>query len=291
MNFTFLTVARQGRNGWKRYLTAIALIIGTFSIVCLPLILMTTLIAGLPLENSSYDAIFYDNFYGSFALIVLGTGSFLLGLFLAVTKIHQRNFLTLVSPNNSISWQRIIQGFSIFLALRIVAWILLYFLLPDRYILSFQASTLFNFLLSFLVLPITATATALWLAYLLQGLGLVIRNSLALSILWGLLLGGIPYISNWNALVLLNIFHYIFIAWIIFKDNRLELVMGLMIADRYFTLLLKSGENAFNSPSIFQLADSASTLPSILYFLFVYGIFYYIFFGRKNNTLSPASPH
>lgn len=287
MTPTFLTVARQGRNGWKRYLAGISLTLGTVMIIFGPILIITIRLLGLPLkEQSSTDIVLDGNLYRHLAFLSLGAASLILGLFLAVKKVHQRNFLTLISPNSSISWHRIFQGFSIFLILRLVGWLILYIILPERYIFIFQASLILGILLSFIVMPLWAFCSALFLSYLFQGLGLLIKNSLILSIVWGFLLGGIPSSTNLGYLTLIGILSFIFIAWIIIKDNRLELVIGLIIANNFFNLFLTSSNDTSNFPGFFRLADSAHPLPGFLSFIFVYGIFYYIFFGRKQRNLT-----
>ncbi|WP_206755408.1 hypothetical protein [Trichocoleus sp. FACHB-46] len=51
MNPTFLTIARQGRNGWKRYLLGIVITYSIAITILVPLVLASAYILGIPINN------------------------------------------------------------------------------------------------------------------------------------------------------------------------------------------------------------------------------------------------
>jgi hypothetical protein len=122
-NPTFLTVARQGKNGWQRYLLGILVIAGMMTIVIIPVAMITFVgiyTSGTPLEKINQgnvqELISQSLIFGKpIPLIIFGgaiNAMSLAGLFLAVTRVHKRPFRTLLSPEPeaSIGWFRVIKG-------------------------------------------------------------------------------------------------------------------------------------------------------------------------------------
>jgi hypothetical protein len=122
-------------------------------------------------------------------------------------------------------------------------------------------------------------------AYLLQGLGLLIRNPLILTIVWGCLLGG-RYFDSW----IISILNAMFVIWIVIKDNRIELAIGIGLAHNLFRLLITiPDDNEIKFPTILEANFMPPLLPTLLTYLLRAGLFYLICFGWRRN-LPEAEP-
>jgi hypothetical protein len=289
MNPTFLTIARQGRNGWKRYLVGTILVYGVPLIIFTPVIIISAYISGISTKN--IDLILDGNplravlFYG-----LLGV-ALLLGLFLAVTRVHRRKFMTLFSVDTAIDWLRVIKGFILWLGLYGISFFLWYLISPSRYSLTFNISEWLPFtLLALIFAPILSLARILFIyGYLLQAVGLLIRNPVILSIVWGLVLGSLSINLKMPIYWILSVAASTFITWIVIKDNRIELVIGIDISVSLISLLfISSPDSSIKAPTVFKVADVPDFLPLLVSYVLRSGFFYFICFGRRRN-LSEAT--
>src|SRR5450830_1118423 len=114
---TYLDLIRQGKTGWWRIGLAVALILFLWQILgALPsvFLLILVLVDGNPQTGISPAG----QFVGvepvlSFAVLMLASVFFLVGIFLAVRYIHRRPFRTLITPARFIAWGRFFQGFAV----------------------------------------------------------------------------------------------------------------------------------------------------------------------------------
>jgi uncharacterized protein len=231
MNPTFLSIAHQGRNGWKHYLVGILLLFSIALISIALIIIISAQLSGISISNrEGGDLLLHGNPFRTLAHFGLIGVAILLGLFLVVQRVHKRKFLTLISPDASFCWQRVVKGFGVWLSLYGTGFLIWYLIVPSRYVLTFNVSEWLPFaLFALIIVPILSLAFALFYAYLLQGTGLLLRKPLFLLIVWGFIYGslsGAKMPIDW----ILNVVNWMFITWIIIKDNRLELTIGLLIA-------------------------------------------------------------
>jgi uncharacterized protein len=283
MNPTFLTIARQGRNGWERYLAGISLVFSVYLIIAVPVIIISAYIEGISIENT--NLILYGNPLRSILFQGLIGVALLLGLFLAVTLIHRRKFMTLFSVDTAIDWFRIIKGFILWLGLYGISFSVRYLISPSRYSLTFNISEWLPFTLLVLIfVPILSLAVCLLYAYMLQALGLLIRHPLLLSIVWGLILGSLAIDLKMPIYWILSVASSMFMTWIVIKDNRIELVIGINIAVSLISLLfISSSDSLIKAPTIFKVADFSDFLPVFVSYVLRAGFFYFICFGRRRN--------
>jgi uncharacterized protein len=285
MNPTFLTIARQGRNGWKRYLVGTLLPLGVLLIIFIPVIIISTYTSGISSKNT--NLILYGNPLRAVLFLGLCGVALLLGLFLAVTRVHRRKFMTLFSVDTAIDWLRVIKGFILWLGLYGISFFLWYLISPSRYSLTFNISEWLPFTLLVLIFaPIVSLARILFLyAYLLQAVGLLIRHPLLLSIVWGLVLGSLSINLKMPIYWILSVAYSTFITWIVIKDNRIELVIGIDITVSLTSLLFISySDSLIKAPTVFKIADSTYYfLPTLVSYVLRAGLFYFICFGRRRN--------
>ena len=293
MTQTFLGVARQGRNRFRDYLIGILLIISSTVIIAIPLVLIMMVAAssyGIPVfEKGGTDIILYGNPFRMIIFIASVYAGLILGLFLAIQRVHRRDFLTLVTPDLSISWQRIFKGFIVYLGIWVVSFPVWYLVNPSRYKIAFNGTEQILFaLFAILFVPIISSAMALFYGYSLQGMGLIVKKTPLLLITFAVL-------SCISAKTLddfiIRSLNTMFTSWIVIKDNRTELLIGMFAASTLTSVsIISTVESRFNLPTIIKITDSNSPLLArLVIFLLSSGLFYYICFGlRKNHTTSTA---
>lgn len=217
-------------------------------------------------------------------LVLLSSFWFLiLGLIIAVRLLHQRPFLTLITPYKSISWRRLRQGFGVYLGLIAAATLVEYLLRPDIYVLTFNPTRFWPFLvLMLLLIPIQTSAEELFFrGYLLQTLGRGTRNVGVLTAVNGFIFM-LPHLSNpevaTNPLLLALYFWGIggFFAWITLKDNRLELALGAHAANNLFSGIFANYTNSvLVTESIFTVSELDPTF-ALISLIIIVPLFYLI---------------
>ncbi|MEO0869920.1 MAG: hypothetical protein AAFY17_16085, partial [Cyanobacteria bacterium J06642_11] len=199
----------------------------------------------------------------------------------------QRRFWTLLSPRPRVNWQRIAQGVGVWIGLSVVLSAIAYLINPARYNFTFVASAWVPWAIAAsFCLPILAlTAVLLSYGYLLQGLSLLIRRPVWLLTLWSLLLGLLSAIDGpqqW----LVSTLMMLFFSLVVYQDDGLELLLGLLIANTWIqTLIIGVSDGLIDNPDGFQLPTVftlTSLLPPVVNFLIAvakFGAFYLICFG------------
>ncbi len=296
----FLDLARQGKNEWWRYLLAILLILFMWQILgALPsaaFFIWAFLSGGnkapdLPVSlATSYTAF-------GFVAFMLASVCFIGGLYLALRFIHRRPLRTLVTPARSIAWGRLFQGFGLWFVLATLMSGVEALLFPGRYVLSLDLKRFLPFvILALIFIPIQTSAEELFFrGYILQGVGLRLRNIWVLSAISGLLFG-LPHLLNPEASInypLLGLYYFSFgfaLAYISLRDGRLELALGAHAANNLFSVLIANlAITALPSPSIFtiQVLDAVFSVPLSIGCL---ALFIFLFVGpwRQKATIEVA---
>jgi len=297
----FLALAQTGKNQWWRYLLGILFILISWQVIgAIPFIILAALLQNkqspetqVNLQNFQFEGV---EQLLSYLATNLSFVCFIISLYITVRFIHQRAFITLITPNNKVNWYRILQG--------IGAWIFLvtlfsivdyYFISNGYYKLTFELKKFLIFLpIALILTSIQSSVEELFFrGYLMQGIGLKTRNP-TLSILLTSLLFMLFHLLNpevKSGFLLLASYYFlfaVFLAFITVKDNSLELAIGLHISNNLFNVLFAGYYNsALPSPSIFtiQKLDPISNLISFIIFCALF----YLFFFRNYKHESPSS--
>ncbi|HEX2927175.1 MAG TPA: CPBP family intramembrane glutamic endopeptidase [Ruminiclostridium sp.] len=175
----------------------------------------------------------------------------LLGVFISVRYIHNRPFLTLINDRAKIKWSRFFIGFTVFGILLSIGTIVDYFLSPETYSVTFDASKFWlAFPIILLMTPLqTATEELVFRGYVIQGFGLKIKNGIILSVISGALFT-LPHLANpeiyaSNKLGVLSticmILNYfvmgMMLATITIRTNSLEAAIGAHTVNNLFCFL------------------------------------------------------
>jgi membrane protease YdiL (CAAX protease family) len=254
----FLSLSDRGKNGALRWLLGIVIVLFFWLVVGSLLATPFLVFSGALLTGSLEGG---DPFW-----IYLGTNvSFLgiwIGLWLAVRVVHQRAFLTLVTPAPKISWLRLAQGFGVWLGLIALFQVLEFAIYPSRAQWTFDAARWLRFLPFVLLLtPIqTSAEELLFRGYFLQGSGRLTKNATVLIVLNGVLFAAPhmlnPEVLNNSGSAQLLFLNYFLIgaafAFYTLRDNRLELALGAHAANNFFgALLVNYADSALPTPAIF----------------------------------------
>lgn len=246
----FYLQGSKGLNKWWMYLATIFLVLFAYSIGQVPLMTVSeyyidqnnpTLTIQDFFANPDFSTIGMSNNVGFLLLLIMFVAAFA-ALYVCVKYIHKKHFPDLIHAAQSISWSRILFGFSLWLVLIALTELPFYFQNPDKYILTFNVSTFVPlFLISLLILPIqTSFEEVFFRGYLLQGLYLLVQNKWLVIIVTSLLFmfvhGTNPEIETFGFGIMMA---YYFTAGLILAivttfDNRLELALGMHAAMNFF---------------------------------------------------------
>jgi CAAX protease family protein len=199
---------------------------------------------------------------------------FVCGIYLVIRFIHQRPFRTLMTPARSIDWRRLLQGFGVWFVLASLMSVIEALLFPGRYVWTLDMRQFLPFVFPALMLvPIQTSAEELFFrAYILQTVGLRLRNIWVLSAISGLLFG-LPHLLNPEASVnypLFGFYYFAFgfsLAYITLREGRLELALGAHAANNLFSVLFANYTiTVLPSPSLFTITvlDAVYSVPAAL---------------------------
>jgi membrane protease YdiL (CAAX protease family) len=262
----YLEVARTGKNDWWRYIISFPAILATWLIVgSVPVFF---LIAYVQLDENPATDVTASGFSGipllvEFLVTMSSFIPFILATLLVVRFIHNRPVQTLITGEPRVRWKRIFVGGGIWFAIAALIATVEALLYPGRYVLTFQPGELLVFVIFALILiPIQTSAEEVFFrGYLLQWIGLRLKNKWVLSVLNGLLFF-LPHTANPemavdSTLVGLGYFVFGFVFTLVtVQDNGMELALGVHAANNLFIALFANYTiTALPSPSLFTIQE------------------------------------
>ncbi|MFB2895491.1 lysostaphin resistance A-like protein [Aerosakkonemataceae cyanobacterium BLCC-F50] len=291
----YLFLAKRGKNQWWRYLSAISLILFSWLVIGnIPALALILLVFYDGNDRTSFDSelnrfdgidLLWTYLVINFAFIV-----FLLALYIAVRFIHQREFISLITPRSQVKISRIVQGFLLWLILLGIACAIEYALFPQSYEFSYNPSKFFLFLpFALLLTPIQTSVEELFFrGYLMQTASLITRIrwipiGFSSLIFAAIHLGNPEVESNFFILALFYLGLAFFLAIVTIKDNSLELALGVHAANNLFTILLV---NPINSalPAYPVFNYTLNPLYTLVSCAIAATIFYLIIFLKKSKN-------
>lgn len=258
----FLKLASRGKNTWWRYIVSIFLIFFTWQIIgSIPYVVI------MLMDYARFPLIAYLALSFSFICLISAT-------ILAVRIIHQRNPLTLITSEKSLSVRKILISAGAWFLIILIISLFDAVLHPGSYKFTFEWKSFFLFLpLAIILTPIqTSAEELLFRGYFLQGLNFLTGNKWILSTISGILFA-IPHFLNpemEHGFILLALFYFAFgwfLTMITLQSNRLEYALGIHAANNLTTVLLANYVgSALPSPSIFtaNIIDPAFNLISFI---------------------------
>lgn len=253
----YLDSAREGRNGFWRYLLVNVLMVTVSLAASVLFVFAAAILEGnysFELENFSETALLLATMLPfPVALYVLWIGQ---------TLIHRRPMRLLINAFGRIRWRYLLISGAAWLALCAAGDLVVSLFQPGNYVWNFELGRFWPyFLLSLVLIPLqTATEELIFRGYLAQGLSLFgagIWPSLIIpALVFGLLHGVNPEVQAYGLLSTLP-FYVVFgllAGWLTLRSRGLELSIGLHAANNlYAALVVTFPSSALQSPALFSI--------------------------------------
>ncbi len=193
-------------------------------------------------------------------LMLLSFAVGLLGLLLVVKYLHNQSFTSLTTSRKKIDWKRFWFIFFVWGIISSGLVIADYFMSPGDYVINFK-------LIPFLILCVIAIVFVplqtsfeeyLFRGYLMQGIGVIVKNKwmplLITSLVFGLLHIANPEVDRLGSVIMV---YYIgtglFLGIMTLMDEGMELALGFHAANNLFTALLVTADwTAFQTHSVLK---------------------------------------
>ena len=219
-------------------------------------------------------------------LILLPFAVVLPFIYLVVTRLHQRSFISLITPRDQVDYNKILFSFFLWGTVSALMVIFDYIMSPEDYVWNFKPLTfLILLLISVVMIPLqTSMEELIFRGYLMQGFGVLFKNRLMPLLITSILFG---FLHIWNPeidkLGIHLIWYYIgtglFLGVITLMDEGLELALGFHAANNLVSALLVTASwTAFQTESL--LIDNSEPLLGmelIITFVVIYPLLAIIF--------------
>ncbi len=265
-----------------------------------------TIIASIPMiyilitnRDSIFDPIMQTDPVGFFAKYIgpipnfiftnLTIISMLIGAVIAIKFIHNRPFGTVFNYTGKIKWSNFWIGFGVFGIILFAGTAVDYIFNSDAYTISFEPTKFFVLLPLILIMtPIQATTEEIvFRGYIIQSLGLKVKNGIVLSVISGVLFT-LPHLSNPEiyaanelglfSTICMALNYYVFgmmMAMLTIRTNSLEAAAGVHVVNNLFSFIVVSyPDSVLPTNSIFFTSELnpvgglvTSIITSILFYL------------------------
>lgn len=295
-SITFLESARSGENNFWRYFFTTILTWGTP--IFMEIVVLIFIFSYLFSQGFSSSSLMSDIVSNPIVLIVLvGISSVVsvLFLYIGVRYIHQRKFISLITPDSWFSFRKLLKGGGLWFAILTVGATISLIIDPNSLEFTFNLNTFILLLaVSLLVFPVQAPFEELFFrGYLMQGFGLLSEKPLVPLIITSTIFALLHYFNGSSTILSVDIVMQVFILGltlgiITLGENRLETAMGIHISNNFFAILIVNSPDSFGSgmPSLFTNLTPPNPLidaPGMVIYCLV--LLVIIFWGKKEDVL------
>ncbi|WP_017314180.1 CPBP family intramembrane glutamic endopeptidase [Mastigocladopsis repens] len=261
---TYVEAARWGKyRGWRYVLGLVVILFAWLVVGTGASVLVAFAFSGQP------DYTVLDPF-GKFLFVMVGFPFFLAGVLIAVTLIHRRHPLTLVTAQKKISWHRVVQGFVAWsIPLCLIGVLGQYLFYPDTFSFNSDLATFALFMPLVLVFTAIQTTTEelFFRGYIVQGASVIWNNRIFLAIVSAVIFT-LPHLLNPEAqaggwlTVFSNYFLVPGLLWTVVSliDGTTELAIGVHFANNIIGFLaIDAPGTAVTVPALFTLSEFHAT--------------------------------
>lgn len=214
-------------------------------------------------------------------------------LFGWVVLVHKQNLITLTTSRKKIDFKRILFAFGLWASITIVVTTIDYNLSPDDYLWNFEWSRFLPLaIIGLLLIPIqTSFEEYLFRGYLMQGIGVLVRNRwvplVLTSVIFGLMHIANPEVGKIGYIIMV---YYIgtgfFLGIMTLMDEGLELALGFHAANNLITALLVTANwTAFQTNSILiDVSEPAAGMDILIPVFIIFPILLFIFSKKYKWT-------
>lgn len=296
MDFTFIDLAREGRNEWWRWLLGLGIVVVAWvgsGFFCGMVLVVWVLLDNDP--NTYIDAA-TQSVKGLDPIITyiafnLGHAIMVVVLFLVIRYVHKRRFLSLITPKDRICWKRVGQSFGLWFGLSAATTIADYLLYPTAYRIALDPVRFLIFLpIALILTPVQTTGEELFFrGYVMQGLGLFTRNTYILAAIVGLLFMA-PHLANpevGKGFAPMALYYFgvgFFLAFVTLRSNSLEYALGIHGATCLFSALVTNYEDSVMPTESIFYCSVLNPWNNLVYFAMMVAIFSAIMFGSTRQA-------
>lgn len=293
----FFSQASKGHNQPIYYLATIVVVFMGYAIGQMPLqFIVQEKMESLGKTESEIGAFFKDPNFSSIGIssnlgLLLLLSMFIVAavlFYIMIRHLHKKDFRTLITPFEKISWGRIGFGFVFWMGLTMVFESIVYGFEWNQYLSTFNSTSFIPLLLiSLLILPIQTTFEEVFFrGFLMQGI-YNRTKSVVISIIITSLLFGLIHATNpeiWQHGMFVMQLYYIsaglMLALVTVWDNRLELAIGIHAAINIYGAIFVGYQGAtIQTDAIFKTTQMNPLIAWIS--LLLSGILFCLIAGKK----------
>jgi CAAX protease family protein len=226
-------------------------------------------------------------------LMLLGFAVGLVGLYFVVKYLHRQPFQTLTTSRKKTDWGRFWFAFGLIAIVTVVLTILDYYGSPNDYVLQFEAVPfLILAVIAIIFIPLqTSFEEYLFRGYMMQGLGVIVKNRWLPLIVTSVVFGGLhffnPEVTKLGPIIMVYYIGTGFLLGIMtLMDEGMELALGFHAGNNLIGALLVTADwTVFQTNSILKdVSEPSAGLDILLPVVVMYPIFLAIMAWRYKWT-------
>ena len=254
----FIQAGRAGKHSIWRYLATIILIL--FAVLMMNIFASVVAVA----ETGTTDIEMMPPGW-VFLLAMVTFPAALAAILFGVHFFHQRNVITLITPNPRPDWRWFAVSAIVWFSLSALGdLVMALFITPGNYHFTFNPQNFFGFaILAVLLLPLqTSTEEIFFRGYLLQGFGRLSKSAFLPVVITSMLFAGLhtanPEVAQYGFWTMMAFYFSIglLLAWVTLYTEGLEAALGLhFINNLYAALFVTFPGSALKTPAIFSIGQ------------------------------------
>lgn len=281
----YIAQAFNALHDWWRYLVGLVIVVIALVIGQIPFTVVVMLKAVkngdnlFGLDETKMMTLLEPNLNLFLMLLSFAVG--LLGLLLVVKYLHNQSLTSLTTSRKKIDWKRFWFIFFVWGMISSGLVIADYFMSPGDYVINFKLIPfLILCVIAIIFVPLqTSFEEYLFRGYLMQGIGVIVKNKwiplLITSLVFGLLHIANPEVDKLGSVIMV---YYIgtglFLGIMTLMDEGMELALGFHAANNLFTALLVTADwTAFQTHSVLKDMSDPTEMGFIEIFMPVFFVF------------------
>ncbi len=282
----FIKQAFNYQHDFWRYLLGLAIIVLAVIIGQIPLAAAMFMEGGMDIvgmKETEMLKILDSNLNLFLLLLTFAVG--LAALFFVVKFIHYQPIKTVTTSRKKVDWNRFFFAFGLVAIFSIVVTGIDYFSNPQDYLVNFQAGPFFIMLIiALIMIPLqTSFEEYLFRGYLMQGIGVLVKNKWFPLILTSVVFGGLhffnPEVTKMGNVIMIYYIGTGFLLGIMtLMDEGMELALGFHAGNNLLTAVLVTADwTAFQTNSLLiDISDPTAGADILIPIFIVYPLFLYI---------------
>ncbi|RKS53592.1 hypothetical protein BC962_1845 [Gillisia mitskevichiae] len=282
----FIKQAFNYQHSFWRYLLGVSIIIFAVILGQIPLAIAMFMEGGMDIvgmEETEMLKVLDSNLNLFLLLLTFAVGLF--ALFFVVKYIHYQPIRTVTTSRKKIDWGRFFFGFGLVAIFSISVTAFDYFSNPQDYLVNFQPEPFFIMLvIAVIMIPLqTSFEEYLFRGYLMQGIGVLVKNKWFPLILTSVVFGGLhffnPEVTKMGNIIMIYYIGTGFLLGIMtLMDEGLELALGFHAGNNLLTAVLVTADwTAFQTNSLLiDISDPTAGVDILIPIFVVYPLFLFI---------------